>query len=268
MHHAFTIVELLIVVGMLILIGGVIVPMIGRANVKSSRIRCLMNLKHLSMAWACYNGDNRGRIVTCYPFNPKGHVNSNAWVLGLSLPRNDLEYSGEVDSYVLDATNQNCIRRGKLFPYCQRFEAYRCPSDRRSEGGIPFVRSYSMNCWMNGMRYGDPTGPTVYRLFKKAGEISNPSRAWVFIDEDEATINDALFRVDMGGGSGLVDMPSRRHRNGYGIGFVDGHSEIYDLVEDYSISWQHDWGTPGQIIPDGHTNTDWLRLRNISTFAK
>jgi prepilin-type processing-associated H-X9-DG protein len=84
------------------------------------------------------------------------------------------------------------------------------------------------------------------------------------LDEDEKSINDSMFVVDMGGGSGIADAPARRHGNAYGINFCDGHAEIYKLRD-----WRtQTWPTGLPIAISGPLNMDWVALTNVTTFAK
>jgi prepilin-type processing-associated H-X9-DG protein len=137
------------------------------------------------------------------------------------------------------------------------------------------IRSVSMNGWMNGRSFGDPSGVTttyetpasdtscLYRLFRKEIQVLKPATLWVMIDEDEKSINDSMFVVDMGAGSGIADAPARRHGNAYGINFADGHSEIYKLKDPRSRNW-----TSLPIANYGPLNPDWTALTNVATIGR
>ena len=58
---------------------------------------------------------------------------------------------GQLDPGVSDATNAACLARGTLFHYTAAPGIYRCPMDDRNLNGVPYVRTYSMNNWMNGL---------------------------------------------------------------------------------------------------------------------
>jgi prepilin-type processing-associated H-X9-DG protein len=66
-----------------------------------------------------------------------------------------------------------------------------------------------------------------HRLFKTESSILTPSQLYVFIDEDENTINDGMFVVYMNPAEGLQDHPALRHKTGYPLTFADGHAEIF-----------------------------------------
>jgi len=96
-------------------------------------------------------------------------------------------------------------------------------------------------------------------VYLKESELKMPSQTWVVLDEDQASINDGMFLVDMGGASRFLDLPSRNHGNGYGINFADGHAEIFQLRDQASKSW-----TVGGSKPLGGLN-DWTALANVTT---
>ncbi len=137
-------------------------------------------------------------------------------------------------------------------------------------GGVPVVRSYSMNAWMSGKSYGDPSGAAstyatpendgalTYTLFRKESQIANPSQMWTLIDEDGGTINDSLFLVDMSSVNGIVDRPSNRHGSSYELGFADGHFDNVKLTAPLA-TWNNYSSAP---------DPDWVRLKGWTTVPK
>ena len=235
-NSAFTLMELLVVIAIIAILAALLLLALSSAKANAQKTSCMNNLKQLATAWTIYNGDNGGTIPSCVPFFTRGIGNSNAWVLGVSLPTNWPDPFGEVDSGVLDATNQNAISRGALFPCSKSCGIYRCPADSRAENGVPYVRSYSMNNWMNGIPYASWDKSlgldTSNRLFMTEASISAPSQLFVFIDEDQSTINDAMFVTIMNPAEGFEDLSARRHITGYPLSFADGHAEVFRFVND------------------------------------
>jgi len=66
-HGAFTLVELLVVIGVVALLMGVLVPVLASARASARKIACLSNLRQIGTAVHSYANDNRGHI----PFGPK-----------------------------------------------------------------------------------------------------------------------------------------------------------------------------------------------------
>lgn len=234
LRRGFTLMELLVVIAIIGILAALLLSAPATVKVSAQKTFCMNNLKQLATAWTIYDGDNGGRIPSCVPFFTRGIGNSNAWVLGVSCPTNWPDPFGEVDPGVLDATNQNAISRGSLFPFSKSAAVYRCPTDGREACGAPYVRSYSMNNYMNGVPYvsGDKSAglDTSNRLFETESSISAPSQLFVFIDEDASTINDAMFVTIMDHAEGFEDLPARRHQTGYPLSFADGHAEVFRFV--------------------------------------
>jgi prepilin-type processing-associated H-X9-DG protein len=112
---------------------------------------------------------------------------------------------------------------------------YRCPADIRPYNGIATrVRSYAMNCYMNGADVGnEKQGLTGYHVNKKFTDIINPkpTQAFVFTEEAEFSIDDGHFGFSPDGtpGQGPVNIwynvPALWHR-GANFSFADGHASF------------------------------------------
>jgi prepilin-type N-terminal cleavage/methylation domain-containing protein len=229
----FTLIELLVVIAIIAILAALLLPALSAAKAKAKKAACLNNLKQLQTAWALYNANNGRHIASCVPFDTPGVPRTDAWVLGVALPDNVPMPFGVVDPGVLDGTNRNAISRGTLFAESRSYDIYRCPSDDSNIGGVPIVRSYSMNNWMNGQPFGDSANDldTTHRLFATESSITTPAQLFVFIDEGES-INDGMFVVYMDPARGFQDEPAARHKTGYPLTFADGHAEMFRFFDD------------------------------------
>jgi prepilin-type N-terminal cleavage/methylation domain-containing protein len=267
---AFTLIELLVVIAIIAILAAMLLPALSKAKIKGARISCLSNLRQLGLAWVMYSTDSGGALVGNYPILSAGVPHPENWFPGYSGAGAHDSYYGSAGQY--GATSRYSAEQGKLWPYTKSYDIARCPADRSMVNGIRVIRSYSMNGWMNGRSYGDevtdyntPTNDRFlrHRFFRKDSQLTRPSELWVLLDEDEKSINDSMFLVDMGFGGGLVDAPSRRHDRSYGINFADGHSEIYKLKDERTIKW-----TALPVAKTGPLNPDWVALTNVSTVAR
>jgi prepilin-type N-terminal cleavage/methylation domain-containing protein len=267
--RAFTLIELLVVIAIIAILAALLLPVLAAARQKARRIACMNNLRQLSLACKLYADDSSGQLVSSWPIGFGSYpVNPYSWCPGWV----SFNEPGGFDygpSPQFDCTNVYALQQGAIWQYVKSPGVYRCPADDRSMGGMPVVRSYSMNSWMNGKSYGDPTGESTfvtpendgtltYTLFRKESQIAQPSQMWTLIDEDASTINDSLFIVDMGPVNEIVDMPSNRHGKSYEIGFADGHMENVRLQAPLS-DWEND---------DDGPDPDWVNLKAWTTIQK
>ncbi len=211
---AFTLIELLVVIAIIAILASMLLPALSKAKQKAHGIKCISNLKQLQLAWVMYADDHDERLV------PNLLGNTNAWI------------GGNVNS-LPGATNLNDIRNGRLWPYNNSFEIYRCPADITpwKTGGRSVIRVRSVS--MNGRMAGDEAGAFVnpgVPFFRKSTEINNPSpsQANVFIDEEPSSIDDGFFAVRALPNVWLwQNTPASRHGKAGMLSFADGHAEIW-----------------------------------------
>jgi prepilin-type processing-associated H-X9-DG protein len=224
---AFSLVELLVVMGIIATLAGILFPALAKATGKARTIQCLGNTRQVALGWLLYAGDHEDPLA---PNEPNSY---NSWVGGI------MSFD-----YDLDNTNiQKLIdpQYAKLAPYVAAAESYKCPSDRSTvnlgQGRQPRVRSYAMN-----FAVGSTTAPADlpfspgWMVYRKLGDIVHPSpaRLWLEVEEHPDGIDDGVFVVDcqsQGKSARLISVPANYHDGVTTFSFADGHSEEHRWLD-------------------------------------
>jgi prepilin-type N-terminal cleavage/methylation domain-containing protein/prepilin-type processing-associated H-X9-DG protein len=233
-RNAFTLVELLVVMGIIALLAALMLPGLHSAKIKTKQASCLNHLRQLAVASQVYWGDNNGLLLENLP-SPR---NANSWVTG------DVKYY---------PTNETAIREGLLFRYLGVTGTYRCPAEEK-----PRVLSYSMNGWLGSRTMETQYQQKGYRTFVRDSEIAitaMPAGLWMFAGEHSETMDDGWFLVRMDDYQPFASFPGARHQGSFGLNFADGHASTMKLVDPTS--------RVGSQV--GYQNADWTRFKQMTT---
>jgi prepilin-type N-terminal cleavage/methylation domain-containing protein len=135
----FTLVELLVVIGIVALLIGILLPVLSKARAQANRTVCLSNIRQLGAAILMYCNENHGWFPTCA-----------VWEVGAA-------YKQSPDDWVYWQANRN-LDDSQIAKYVGRGEKLRnilrCPADtfegRKphlaiAPGQGPYLYSYNMN---------------------------------------------------------------------------------------------------------------------------
>jgi type II secretory pathway pseudopilin PulG len=216
---AFTLVELIVVLGIIIMLAGLLFPLIGRAREAGKRAQCLGNLRSLTQAWLAYASENNGRFCSGFPNtgdNPGGITPGFYWGWVNTTPPNPLDI----------------VRRGNLWHYLNDTAVYRCPDDTTDTTINPF--SYAINGYLAG-----PVGNPF--PLKKLDDIPAAAKTFVFIEQSAplVTKGNASGKISGDFSTPLYPNPpvingnawpgqnhkgSKAYVDGTSISFADGHA--------------------------------------------
>ena len=226
--RAFTLIELVLVIGMVALGALMLAPAFARTRTSTPALQCLYNAKQIAAGWIMYADDNGGSLVpNCDGLNAGKSASSPAWVAGW------LDFTSRTDN-----TNTAMLINHAMYPYGAYLGAYvgknasvfKCPGDKSTApmagGPMPRVRTISMNCYI-GTGSRTWTLPSKYPLCTKESLMRSPANLFVTLDEHPAGINDGWFATDPDILYQIVDYPAAYHENAGSFSFADGHSEIH-----------------------------------------
>ena len=237
--RAFTLIELLVVIAIIAILAAMLLPALAKAKTKAKGVMCMNNTKQLMIAWHMYADENRDHLTASYGY-PTG--TPPEWDGG-----------GFMDFAANNSQNYDIrfyLTTSPIWPYCgQNAGLFKCPADNSTVINnvgqrVPRIRSVSMNPFMGGPN-GNGFSSTLnanapYKTFNTLSAIGQPSQEFVFLDENEDSINDGWFALSMQGyqSSGpnyLVNWPAYYHNRCCGFAFSDGHSEIHRWLDNRTM---------------------------------
>ena len=130
MRRAFTLIELLTVIGIVAVLGAILFPVLARAKAAAKTTSCLAHIQELGVAYLMYEGDHDGMTVPPRYFNDDGAVST------------DIQYwsarsLGTGASFRVDPS------QGLLQPYIKGDLLRGCPATRFEETAFPLA--YGLN---------------------------------------------------------------------------------------------------------------------------
>jgi len=260
-RSGFTLIELLVVIAIIAILMAILMPALQRAREQGRRVVCEHNLKSLTLAWIMYADDNDDKIVNGaggFHYTQSGMTNNGsssgiierAWVgkgWGNNWTTKNLAESG-----LTEEDKKQAIREGALWPVCDDYDIYKCPTGRPGE----FV-TYAAVDAMNGLHRGGTTSKGGHHPFavgkriggtvlwiKRRSEISSPSPAKRMVYIDEGAMTPDSFAVHYQQRGPWWDDPPVRHGDGTTVSWADGHSG--------HLKWR-----AAETIRTGVRNQDW-----------
>jgi prepilin-type N-terminal cleavage/methylation domain-containing protein/prepilin-type processing-associated H-X9-DG protein len=233
--HAFTLVELLVVIGIIALLISILLPSLSRAREEGNRIKCLSNMRQLAQAFIMYANSHQKDTL---PRPAGGGATTEDWIYW-------------------ETTRD--INESRIAPFISgskfNVEVLRCPSDNWAERTNDYKYSYCVN--FNICKLPGTPANAAEALFRgkpmKLSQIRNSTNKILVIEESWNTIDDGCWawQPEMGKGKNVMSIrhdkkneqiagsggnPSNTTDFTIGRGnvaFSDGHGEFIERADSF-----------------------------------
>ena len=212
---AFTLVELLVVMGIIALLISILLPALSKARNAAQTIKCLSNLRQLGLATTMYNGEWKGYMP--YPTTQLGTSGDPSLWFNVLDP-----YLQAVVQGANHRTGVAAERNYATYKQCVVYESFGGGRDSGAQDATKeFSRSYKMNSMI---RHNNP---------KSQAKVTEIKRTSEFVYIGDGLSMDSIGEIPDNFENGQFSMeindvteasPALRHNGGANILFVDGHA--------------------------------------------
>lgn len=228
---AFSLVELLVVIGIIAALLGVLLPALSRARQQAVRVYCKSNMRTLMLAEMMYVNENNGQLPFCnwQPNVNKVRLYGSGWLFTAPRPGtwNPPSLAGEWSTI---RPPMDGVRTGVLWPYINELKIYHCPADSPDNGnawiGTEWLTSYIMNgaqCAYGATEKGEPG--------LKITQFANSSECtllWEVMEQPYEGVSKVNGRWNDGASMPTEEIMSDRHYKGANVAFLDGHVDWWE----------------------------------------
>jgi prepilin-type N-terminal cleavage/methylation domain-containing protein len=155
-RRGFTLVELLVVIGIIAVLIAMLMPALSRARDQAIRIQCMSNLRSMMHAVTMYTSENKNYLpYVNWGDMPTGHT---GWLYKSNGP----------SWFPSDPPPETYAQTGMIYHYLKTTKVFKCPlhDEKRTRGPSEVLTSYLMNGAVQDFGKYGPTQRTPNRITK------------------------------------------------------------------------------------------------------
>jgi prepilin-type N-terminal cleavage/methylation domain-containing protein/prepilin-type processing-associated H-X9-DG protein len=260
-QSAFTLVELLVVIGIVAILVALLLPAMSRARRHARSVVCLSNLRQLGMAFQMYTSRNKGKSSSYgdpdsyWPYVIEPELGGNKEVLLCP----EAPEHGRAQYYVND-TPIGSPRIGTAFLAWAQV----VPENTSGRSWFFMQSSYGMNSWVLRLRPSNlPNGDESTRDFFVSLPAKEADRVPIFADctsshamplHTDPPPRNLVTPVPVSGDwgpdvCGMHGVCMARHGRAINVVFLDGHARRVPLEELWQLKWHRQFVPTRVTLP-------------------
>ena len=183
-QRAFTLVELLVVIGIIALLISILLPSLSKARESANNIKCMSNLRSLYQATLLYANTSKGWMM---PATAAGSNTAEGNWWGVSLLGPQFGYT--------DADTKSAAQQAEVAERVTKM--LDCPSAEKDPSAV-FKADYAYNGWFGDFRYYK--GDAAYKdyAYRKVTQIPNNVLVAIDVNSAKTTLSDDRFYAQYG----------------------------------------------------------------------
>jgi prepilin-type N-terminal cleavage/methylation domain-containing protein/prepilin-type processing-associated H-X9-DG protein len=209
LRRGFTLVELLVVIGIIALLISILMPALSAAKHQANLLKCASNLRTLGQVMQQYAADNKGNIPRDYTKSEirQGHI---LWAEA---------FAPYLDKKFVQVRDLSDGRDAALVPQFAKIKVYQCPVFPVAAQSLDYV----VNGWDKDLPGGGTQAAFKVTKFKRSSQIVFMTEAHSNRQVNDYHFHDVWLPSHLPNGSEPRILRDNRHRGLLNVVYLDGH---------------------------------------------